>query len=492
MPSRDLLFFSGLDGVTGDPLVPPCSAEDFAEQVIPNHRWAMRAKVAGGPGAPSFERMSPPALARWVVGRQSWRPLAPSGVRKALLARRDPQHLEQAGWGLIVPPGGLPKPIRKALAPLLERRSGEAGEAREIEYRSGETVRRFLVRHGTAYGEVDPEKLPYYLLIVAPPSVVPFEFQYDLNVRHAVGRLWFDGPPERAAERFASYAQGVLDSEAGKCRRQGAVVFGIQNDDDPPTDTCRHQLSEPLARAMGDFRSPPALKTFFGEEATKERMVSLLGGPDTPAVFFSASHAVCFRQGEDELLTDQGALVCADWPGREKWKGRPSPDHYFAAKDLDDSADVRGLVTFHYACFSAGTPEMDSYARARGKPEKRLSDEPLLSSLPQRLLGHPGGGALAVLGRVDLAWEHSFEWPGVGSHITHFESAFEQLLAGKRIGTAFEPFADRYAQIATAVARELLDSTPDAPKPEGLAHLWMAHHDAQSLVLLGDPAVRLP
>ena len=67
------------------------------------------------------------------------------------------------------------------LEPLLKWRQGSAGERyKQLEYRPEETAAAFIARHGLRPGFTDPERLPYYLLIVASPEEIPFSFQTSL------------------------------------------------------------------------------------------------------------------------------------------------------------------------------------------------------------------------------------------------------------------------------------------------------------------------
>src|SRR3954467_11374050 len=186
-------------------------------------------------------------------------------------------------------------------------------------------------------------------------------------------------------------------------------------------------LAQPVAAGVRLDQPGWHVETVLGEEATHGRLSGLLD--EAPAFLFPACHGLGFAAGDPWQRERQGALVCQDWPG----PGSAGIDrgHYFTAEDVGDQAHVHSLIAFCFACFGAGTPRWDEFIQA-GKGERRaLSPGAFLGRLPQRLLGHPRGGALAVVGHVDRAWGFSLVWPGAGPQISAFESTLKRLLAGQ-------------------------------------------------------------
>ena len=441
MTNQDMVYCNGIDPDTGTYALPPFSIDDLAKN------------IRSRPGSPEFLTLHDEALTRSFA--------AAFGV--------DKEKPAEAGWAIVFHEE-TPQDVKEALAPLLTLRSQQAGALfRQLDYKQGEQLRDWYHRHGISPGNLEPATVPYYLLLVGPPTLIPFDFQYLLGIEYAVGRLDFD-----QASAYGRYAQSVVDYEQSQLveNTKDIVYWGTQHPNDPATglstsmlilplangvEGATSSLKEPINKAVGYQR-----RLYSADQATKAQLLSVLNGPKPPALLFTASHGMALKAGQPQQPTDQGALLCQDWPGF----GRVGANHYLAAADISDDASVRGLVAFIFACFGAGTPDTDQFLQDLGEASStpKLAPQPFVAALPRRLLSHPKGSALAVIGHVDRAWGFSIQpLKSTGPQIEVFRNTLGYILTGSPIGHALTmDFGQKFATLST----ELLSALSPTALPQ--------------------------
>ena len=468
----ELLYFNGIDAISGSYLLPPISANLFAKTLE----------------GVELDPKETAELKSWYYAKTK----ANYGLKEG-----DPRDLAQSGWGVIFPAAGDPA-VRAALKELLDWRQEQASRMHAHYYREfsgddgyqpGETKLNWLARHGMGPGPADPENVPYYLLLVGDPETIPHRFQTQLDVQYASGRLDFDN-----LDDYVSYAHSVVEAEKHQLARSRTITFyGVSNPDDPATNRSSTDLVTPLAEDTARDHTDWQVQLLPPEKSTKTRLASLLGGTETPALLFTASHGAGFPSGHPLQKQKQGALITQDWPGPIQSTKPMSDDYFFSADDIASEARLFGMLAFFFACYGAGTPQMDEFAHIafKNSPDQ-IAPQSFSAALPRRMLAHPKGSALAVIGHVDRAWGYSFYWGSAKRQLAVFESALNLLLKGFPVGAAVDPFYMRYAELSTELS-QLLEDIQFGKKYEArdLAGMWTANNDARNYVILGDPAVRL-
>ena len=416
---QEQLFFNGINGATGEFLLRPLTPEQVSkmaqgEEFDPAHLSELQQKDLQVKGLdPNFAPME--------------------GV--------DPKNLAETGWGVIFAHNVAPE-VKEALRELLDHRQQQATQKHEHyyqeysgtkAYRPGETKGDFLGRHGLGPGPANPDQMPYYLLIVGDPETIPYRFQYQLDVQYAVGRIYFDTP-----EEYAQYARSVVQAETGKLSRpRKASFFGVRNSADKATQLSADQLIKPLAEWMTQDQPEWDVQTVLKDEATKARLGQLLGGGgdnETPSLLFTASHGMGFPNGDPRQLRHQGALLCQDWPGPMQWREPIPEDFYFSADDVAKDAHLQGLIAFHFACYGAGTPQLDDFSHRY--PDKRAAIAPhaFVAPLPKKLLSHPQGGGLGCHRScgtsLGLLFRVGVDWKAVGCVSKYLEAFARRSSSG--------------------------------------------------------------
>jgi len=470
-PDPNLVYVNGIDFDSGTYAFPPRSIDDLARQVLAH------------PGADRFGDMHG------------------DKPRSFALPFDNPGKLDEAGWGIVFH-ADTPQPVRDALEPLIALRRTQAGELfKVLDYRKGEQTRDWYGRHGTSPGNLDPMIVPYYLLLIGSPELIPFEFQYLLGVDYAVGRLSFDTP-----EGYERYARSTVAYEGARSlpNRKEIAYWGTRHLDDAATELSASMLVDPLANgiagATGALKQAISTqvgydrKLLLGDDATKASLLETLHAANPPAMLFTASHGMSMRSGQAAQATTQGALLCQDWPGF----GSVDKEHFLAAADIADDANVNGVVALLFACFGAGTPDADQFLMdlsQAGRAPPPLAPKPFIAALPQRLLTHPKGSALAVIGHIDRAWGFSIHVPKVsGPQIGTFRNSIGSILKGGPVGHALSGFfGAKFSALSVLLLSATSPTAADAARlsDRELVTRWLERNDAQNYVLLGDPAVRI-
>jgi CHAT domain/Peptidase family C25 len=467
----NLIYVNGIDLETGQYAFAPRSIDALAKQVLIR------------PGVGAFEAVHAETPRSFGV---------PFGM--------DPSKLEEAGWGIVFHED-TPQDVRGALEPLIKLRGGQAGvRCKVLDYKKGEQTRDWYQRHHISAGNIDPEVIPYHLLLIGPPDLIPFDFQYLLGIEYAVGRLAFDSHAE-----YERYARSIVAYESASAAPNAKEIayWGTRHLGDPATNLSASLLIDPLANgvpgAAGALKRPIhadvgyGQKLHLGDDATKDALLASLHAAKPPAMLFTASHGMAVRSGRPDQLPNQGALLCQDWPGF----GGVRAEHFLAAADIADDANVNGMVALVFACFGNGTPDVDQFPMDLSQSGKSppLAPQPFIASLPRRLLAHPNGSALAIIGHIDRAWGFSIQAAKVpDAQIGTFRNGIGFILDGAPVGHAMcGQFGARFAALSTALASATSPVAPAAMrlKDRDLVTYWLERNDAQNYVLLGDPAVRI-
>jgi hypothetical protein len=463
------LTVNGINALTGKYDVPQLTAADLVRRMA---------------RAPVPARVAPVATDR---GRRLERrgfPLPPDV---------QPQDLTKAGWGIVFHVNE-DAAVRRAFDPLIAQRRDVVGDEERIKvltYTPDDTVESWMSQYDVAWGNVEPTRVPYYLFIVGSPSRIPYQFAQTLDAEYCVGIVDFATPKE-----YDDYIKAVIDYEkaAGPQNRREIVYFGTKHPFDEATILSAEYLVKPLAEGLPSRKQKAIAEEcgfqqqmFVAEKATREALVDVLA-PKTPqqaAILFTATHGMVWPSGHELQASSQGALLCQNWNGL----GKMAPEHYLTARDVPETALLKGLIAFLFACYGAGTPDEDRYVHEPDLAPPKIAPKAFASALPTRLLTQ---GALACIGHVERAWGYSIVGQTTDPQLGPFRRALWRLMHGDPVGLAVQEFNDKCATASVQLANLLEKLYARRPVDDiQLSTTWTERNDAEGYVVIGDPAVRL-
>jgi hypothetical protein len=415
---------------------------------------------------------------------------------------KDPMDLTQTGWGVLFA-SDAGADVQAALQPLLDWRKSQVKNdalfrvfAGADGVKPGQSAANWAARNGvTLVAPVAPSKgVPFYLLVVGSPQRIPFEFQQLLDLQWAVGRLYFD-----KVEDYAAYAQKVVEYEKGlaPARARSVALWMPRNKLDLSTPMLAGTLAPDFQGQVKDGKPIGhdqnfQVSAFVGDgQATKDNLKAIFRGKTEgglPSVLFTGSHGAEWPIDDPAIQAQrQGALVTQEWT-----RGQPlQPGSYFAADDLQDDAQVHGMVYFMFACFGGGCPDTDSYTFAADGSPIKLAPTPFITALPQALLRR---GVLAVVAHVDRAFAFAFVDEMGTPQAQLLRTVLELIMEGQRVGLATDSLNLQWSSLAAQLGLAQAGNRSGIPpqsQSSTIANLFVARDDARNYLVLGDPAVCL-
>jgi hypothetical protein len=419
--------------------------------------------------------------------------------------------LTQAGWAVLFASDADPA-IKQQLQPLLDLRQrqvekdpipGLPSRFRIFEGEAvgtgpiftggvlpGQTADDWARARGVNFSSpVNPDIVPYYLLIVGSPDRISFDFHSNFKLQWLVGRLYFDDIAD-----YGRYAAQVVAYETAPWKplpAKNAAVWLTANQGDIATTILSGAIQAEFQNTTPPFGATRgcgySMDLFLGEAATKQQLAEIFAGNlpgGVPTVVFTGSHGSEFAmpttpEAIAAQKAGQGSLVTQEWT-----PGDPlTPACQFGADDIPAANTLPGTMVFMFACYSVGCPATDNYYFNADGSTIPAAPAPLISRLAQKLLAN---GALAVIGHVDRAFPYGIENVNGTSQVKLIRTPLERLMQGQTVGLAADTFSNSWSALSAKLG---LNAPPLSTA--AAARSRIARDDARNYVVLGDPAARL-
>lgn len=447
-------------------------------------------------GKPVEGRLSASAL-KWAAGTR-----APP--RKLLAPPKidyDDWSHPEVGWGIVLPERSDLSAEAKSLAldapdaiQELVRQRGNAPVLRYDPKLAAQGLLRRYERGTNTFTQPGPRGkrgsapglVPHYLLIVGSPDQIPWEFQYQLQTEAFVGRLDLDDTG------LENYVNALLRQWSGSERDvTKPVVWSVDHGHPDITRLMAKTIGERLSSAFAsDAEFDHSNLYLTGSSATSFGLVDAIS-KRKPAFLATTSHGATFPLNQPVALAQQlGIPVDAN-------------HDLLSHVDVLSNWNSEGAIWYAHACCSAGASGVSAFeglidpSTELGKTVLSLGVAGEISApLPKMMLGHakPLG---AFVGHV----EPTFNWTlfstsnkqTTTAHI--IQTLYNQLHGSDRptIGRSLHGYYQFVAGLLLLHGKAVKALNSHAPGAAGMAiRSKLIATDLLSMVLLGDPTVRLP
>jgi hypothetical protein len=390
--------------------------------------------------------------------------------------------LEETGWGIIFHED-TPQDVRTALGQLTTSWQPGEGPIQGTRLQDGRAGARLVCAPWNRGGHDGARGRSILFACRWRPRFDSLRVPILLGVKYAVGRLAFDTAAEY--ERYARSIEAYEGSNSVPNAKE-IVYWGTHHLGDGATELSSSQLISPLANGIpattGALKQPLSAQVHYGQklfaedDATKAALLGGLHADKPPALLFTASHGMAIASGRPNQRDVQGALLCQDWPSF----GSVRPEHILRAADVDDDANVNGMVALMFACFGGGTPDADQFLdeSVPGRQSAAARSAPLRRRAP---------ASSAFASERQCAGRHRAHRPGVGlldpgpntagPQIGPFRNGLGQILTGNPVGHALsQQFGAKFAALSATLPKRGLANraTVHAAERPGSRHLLVA------------------
>jgi hypothetical protein len=443
-----------------------------------------------------------PAVGALAGSAQNWGArsgLPPSQVPMAFTEPPDPKDWahDDVGYGVLVADtpdrqwsktkttgGDLPEAVKRLLAARPKTQLLYWHKALTNAY-----LRRYYDDHTssdhpiglTTFG-VAKNQLPMYVLIIGGPDRIPWSVQYSLSVRHAVGRLPFEDDAD-----LGPYVDAMLDGDRGWASTPTDVTSPVVwTVDRGPTD---------ITRLMRTVFSAPLVKAYTGT------LAGLRAIDDAAAT--GAGLIKAMAAGPAVVVTSSHGATPLDLPLMRASLGLPvdATDTTVALADLTASMPA-GAVWFSQACCSAGSAADSSYSQLLepGSTARLVVDAvatlgSTVAPAPLALLRRPHP-VRAVFGHVEPTFDWTLRDGETHQRLTNdlVTGLSTNLYYSQPLGLVLSAYRAGIGVLTTnwVGSYDRLRRDNDTAALPAMTRLRLTAWDRQSLVLLGDPTVRIP